>query len=56
VSDRFENAEFLRKSAATLRGIARNQTALSPELIEIAEQQEREAEKIEAAALREVVL
>ena len=55
MTGRLENVEFLRKSAARLREIARNPTALSPDLIEIAEQQEREAEKLEAAALCEVV-
>ena len=46
---RIESAEFLRKSATRLREIASNRTPLSRELIEMAEQQEREAAKLEAA-------
>jgi hypothetical protein len=44
-----QEAEFLRKTAATLRRIASNRTPKSPRLIEIAQHHEREADQIELA-------
>jgi len=51
--DRLQAAKSLRESAARLREIARNRTPTSPQLIEIAEQQERQAEALEASAKRD---
>jgi hypothetical protein len=50
MSDMLKYAELLRKNAATLRRIASIPTSLSPKLIEIAEHEEGQAVRIEAAA------
>ena len=48
--DRIKAAKFLRESAAELRRMAGNRTPASQQLLELAERQEREAEKLEASA------